>query len=87
MEAQSLSTCNICGKKFQRKAHLLRHQQQRKSCTPINVLQLSDPVADAADKLIFRFWRQTLQLQILRQNIQAQVSQYRISSFNLLSLC
>ena len=31
MEAQSLSTCNQCGKKFQRKAHLLRHQQQRKS--------------------------------------------------------
>jgi hypothetical protein len=29
MEAQSLSTCNQCGKKFQRKAHLLRHQQQR----------------------------------------------------------
>jgi uncharacterized Zn-finger protein len=31
MEAQSLSTCNVCGKKFQRKAHLLRHQQQRTS--------------------------------------------------------
>jgi len=29
MEAIGLSTCNQCGKKFQRKAHLLRHQQQR----------------------------------------------------------
>ncbi|TAQ83093.1 hypothetical protein B7494_g8583 [Chlorociboria aeruginascens] len=29
MEAQSLSECNQCRKKFQRKAHLLRHQQQR----------------------------------------------------------
>jgi Fungal Zn(2)-Cys(6) binuclear cluster domain len=35
MEAQSLSTCNQCGKKFQRKAHLLRHQQQREFSLPL----------------------------------------------------
>ncbi|KAF4624958.1 hypothetical protein G7Y89_g13210 [Cudoniella acicularis] len=34
MEAQSLSTCNQCGKKFQRKAHLLRHQQQHSGDRP-----------------------------------------------------
>lgn len=28
-QTQSPSECNQCGKKFQRKAHLLRHQQQR----------------------------------------------------------
>ncbi|TVY93686.1 Gastrula zinc finger protein [Lachnellula willkommii] len=34
MEAQSPSTCNQCGKKFQRKAHLLRHQQQHSGDRP-----------------------------------------------------
>ncbi|KAL3420884.1 transcription factor [Phlyctema vagabunda] len=34
MEAQSLSECNQCGKKFQRKAHLLRHQQQHSGDRP-----------------------------------------------------
>ncbi|KAF8867283.1 hypothetical protein BDZ45DRAFT_638740 [Acephala macrosclerotiorum] len=34
MEAQSLSTCNQCGKRFQRKAHLLRHQQQHSGDRP-----------------------------------------------------
>ncbi|KAG9241572.1 hypothetical protein BJ878DRAFT_536451 [Calycina marina] len=34
MEAQSLSTCNQCGKKFRRKAHLLRHQQQHSGDRP-----------------------------------------------------
>ncbi|EDN97974.1 predicted protein [Sclerotinia sclerotiorum 1980 UF-70] len=27
-QSQSPSECSQCGKKFQRKAHLLRHQQQ-----------------------------------------------------------
>ncbi|KAK2626116.1 hypothetical protein QTJ16_004378 [Diplocarpon rosae] len=34
MEAQSRSTCNQCGKTFQRKAHLLRHQQQHSGERP-----------------------------------------------------
>lgn len=34
MEAQRLSECNQCGKKFQRKAHLLRHQQQHSGDRP-----------------------------------------------------
>ncbi|CAL3968804.1 unnamed protein product [Diplocarpon coronariae] len=34
MEAQSLSTCNQCGKTFHRKAHLLRHQQQHSGERP-----------------------------------------------------
>ncbi|KAJ5047458.1 uncharacterized protein L3040_003285 [Drepanopeziza brunnea f. sp. 'multigermtubi'] len=34
MEAQSLSTCNQCGKRFQRRAHLLRHQQQHSGDRP-----------------------------------------------------
>ncbi|KAG9228019.1 hypothetical protein BJ875DRAFT_478678 [Amylocarpus encephaloides] len=34
MEPQSRSACNVCGKKFQRKAHLLRHQQQHSGDRP-----------------------------------------------------
>lgn len=42
MEAQSPSTCNQCGKKFQRKAHLLRHQQQRElSRVELSCVELS----------------------------------------------
>ncbi|PQE08746.1 C2H2 finger domain (Zms1) protein [Rutstroemia sp. NJR-2017a BVV2] len=64
MEAQSLSECNICSKKFQRKAHLLRHQQQR-MYTPFNFLfsVCSRPFGGAA-----------IQLCVLFQNIQTQVS-------------
>ncbi|ESZ95330.1 hypothetical protein SBOR_4264 [Sclerotinia borealis F-4128] len=37
-QAQSLSECNQCGKKFQRKAHLLRHQQQHSGVRPYSCI-------------------------------------------------
>ncbi|THV48423.1 hypothetical protein BGAL_0249g00080 [Botrytis galanthina] len=37
-QTQSLSECNQCGKKFQRKAHLLRHQQQHSGVRPFSCI-------------------------------------------------
>ncbi|KAK6613845.1 hypothetical protein H4I96_00166 [Botrytis cinerea] len=37
-QTQSLSECNQCGKKFQRKAHLLRHQQQHSGIRPFSCI-------------------------------------------------
>ncbi|KAG4028416.1 hypothetical protein MFRU_021g00080 [Monilinia fructicola] len=37
-QAQSRSECNQCGKKFQRKAHLLRHQQQHSGTRPYSCI-------------------------------------------------
>ncbi|KAJ8069677.1 hypothetical protein OCU04_000105 [Sclerotinia nivalis] len=37
-QAQSPSECNQCGKKFQRKAHLLRHQQQHSGVRPYSCI-------------------------------------------------